>query len=170
MILATFLCVSGAAAQRPALRRAPGFALPDMRQQVYDLGDYRGRWVLLDFMKTDCPHCQQFSGTLEQAKSKYGDKVAVLSVVLPPDNVKLVQEYIAKQKVTVPILFDCGQMAYSYIRPSPANPAIDLPHLFIINPDGYIVRDAVHRESTKGLFEGVDLFAELDKLIGSRSK
>ena len=36
-------------------RRAPGFSLPDLNHKQYDLGDYRGRVVLIDIMKTDCP-------------------------------------------------------------------------------------------------------------------
>jgi len=34
-------------------RRAPSFALPDSNMKSYDILDYRGRWLLLDYMKTD---------------------------------------------------------------------------------------------------------------------
>jgi peroxiredoxin len=154
------LCASGAAQTTP--RRAPGFSLPDAKQNLHDLQDYRGRWVLLDFMKTDCPHCAELSPVLEEAAKKYGKKVAVLSVLLPPDTPANASAYTAKHNMTSPMLFDCGQVAYSYIRPSPANPAVEFPHLYVIDPKGMIVRDLMH--------EGVErtkLMAELDKLIGS---
>jgi len=49
-------------------RRAPSFALPDSTLKAFDLQDYRGRWLLLDFMKTDCPHCKALTQKLEQLK------------------------------------------------------------------------------------------------------
>src|SRR3984893_11564197 len=65
-------------------RRAPGFALPDPEyKHFYDLQDYRGKGVLIDIMSTRCPHCQLLTTTLEQVKARYGDKVAILEVVLP---------------------------------------------------------------------------------------
>src|SRR5216684_2282934 len=77
-------------------RRAPGFALPSPDySHLYDLQDYRGKVVLIDFMSTTCPHCQVLSTTLEKVHAKYGDKVAILSVVLPPDNQATVAKYIA---------------------------------------------------------------------------
>ena len=36
-------------------RRAPSFSLPDSAMRQHDILDYRGSWLLLDFMKTDCP-------------------------------------------------------------------------------------------------------------------
>src|SRR6202158_1725811 len=75
-------------------RRAPGFALPDPEyKHYYDLQDYRGKVVLIDIMSTRCPHCQLLTTTLEQVKARYGDKVAILEVVLPPDNQDSVSKY-----------------------------------------------------------------------------
>src|SRR5690349_13188010 len=76
-------------------RRAPGFALPDLGYtHTYDLQDYHGKVVVIDIMSTTCPHCMLMSTTLEQVKPKYGDKVQVLSVVLPPDTADTVAKYI----------------------------------------------------------------------------
>src|ERR1700675_3718096 len=92
-------------------RRAPGFALPDPDyQHFYDLQDYRGKVVLIDIMSTTCPHCMLLSTTLENVKQRYGDKVAILSVVLPPDNQQTIAKYVATNKITVPIVCDMGQM------------------------------------------------------------
>ena len=48
--------------------------------------DYRGKVLIIDVMKTDCPHCQSVSKLLERVKARYGDKVNILSIVNPPDN------------------------------------------------------------------------------------
>src|SRR6185369_7890260 len=92
-------------------RRAPGFALPDSSIRYYDSQDYRGKILIIDFMQTQCPNCATLSEILEKVKAKYAGKVAILSVVTPPDTPDTVKQYIAGHKLTYPILFDCGQMA-----------------------------------------------------------
>jgi len=37
-------------------RRAPSFSLPDSKLKQHDILDYRGKWLLLDFMQNDYPH------------------------------------------------------------------------------------------------------------------
>jgi peroxiredoxin len=55
---AALLCAAlTLAGQSLSGRRAPSFALPDSSLKSHDILDSRGHWVLLDFMKTDCPHC-----------------------------------------------------------------------------------------------------------------
>lgn len=122
-------------------RRAPGFSLPDINLRQHDMQDYKGKVVLLELMKTDCPRCQVLSKTLEQAKAKYGDKVQVLSIVVPPDNQNTVKQYIATHKITSPFLFDCGQVVAAYLNLSPSNPSIHFPHLIVVDKNGQIRRD-----------------------------
>jgi peroxiredoxin len=122
-------------------RRAPSFALPDSTLKAYDILDYRGRWLLLDFMKTDCPGCKTLTKTLEQLKTRMGAKIAVLSVVEPPENTATVAKYIAETKTTIPIVFDSSQTAIFYFKATPQRPSFDTPHLFAIDPNGMIVQD-----------------------------
>jgi peroxiredoxin len=162
LFLVASLCGAG------ALRRAPGFCLPDSQLKLYDLQDYRGKIVLLDFMRTECPHCKTLSIVLEEVKKKYGEKIAVLSVVMPPDTTATVQAHAAKYKLTGPFLFDCGQAAASYMRPTPQNPSVTLPHLYIIDTAGMIRKDFDYRPDTLKIFEGRALFTELDALLGRK--
>jgi peroxiredoxin len=154
-----------ALAAMSAQRRAPGFALPDSRMQVYDLADYRGKIVLLEFMQTTCPHCQAFADVLHQAELKYGSKVQVLAVVkAPEDDANKVSEYIKAHKVTYPILFDAGQMAFSYVRSG----KLLFPHLYVIDGNGDIRSDYVYDQSTRDVFEGKALFNELDRMVAEK--
>ncbi len=148
-------------------RRAPGFSLPDLNLKQHDLGDYRGKVVLIDIMQTNCPHCQVFSRTLEKVKQRYGDKVMILSVVNPPDTQATVRSYILSHGVTAPVLFDCGQMAASYLKATPEKPRIDVPHLFIIDANGWIRNNYGYSPANKAIFEGTALFTELDSLLGA---
>jgi hypothetical protein len=59
--LAVFLLFSAAAWAGPlAGRRVASFTLPDSQGRYHDVLDYRGRLLLIDIMKTDCPHCIPF--------------------------------------------------------------------------------------------------------------
>ena len=147
-------------------RRAPGFALPDPEyKRFYDLQDYKGKVLLIDIMTTSCPHCMLLSTTLEKVKERYGDKVAVLSVVLPPDNQETVSKYIARNKITVPIVCDMGQMTISYLNAKPTQAHMDVPHLFIVDQTGIIRNDFEYDEKDHSVFEGPGLFAEIDRLL-----
>ncbi len=147
-------------------RRAPGFALPDPEySHFYDLQDYRGKVLLIDIMSTTCPHCQLLSTTLEKVKDKYGDKVGILSVVLPGDNQDTVAKYRSVHKITVPIVCDQGQMTISYMNARPGMGHVDVPHLFIIDQHGMIRNDFKYDESSRPVFEGPGLFTEIDKLL-----
>lgn len=160
-----FTLVLPAVAGELSGRRAPSFALPDMQGKYHDVLDYRGRVLLIDVMQTGCPHCQTLAPTLEKVKAKYGAKVAVLSFVNPPDNPKTVADFIAKYKVTSPIVFDCGQASAIYMMATPQRPSITLPHLFIIDQQGTIREDYSHSDATKTIFEGDALFPVIDKLL-----
>ena len=153
LVILVCLLAALAAADSQSGRRAPGFSLPDSGFNQHDLADYRGKWLLLEFMRTDCPHCKMLSKLLESKKGKYGAKADVLSVVVaPPDNQNTVKAYIAEQKITSPIVFDQGQVALSYFRATPANPSFDTPHLFAIDPNGNIVHDWTQAEVEAGGF------------------
>ncbi len=168
MIAGLLLAASLCSAQGLSNRRAPSWNLPDSTLKHYDLLDYRGKWLLVDFMITNCPHCKSLSAILEKAQTKYGAKASVVSItVTPPENQQTVAAYIKENKITSPILFDMGQVAAIYLMISPQKPNFDTPHLFVIDPSGKIVRDWGYSEATKDLMEGPGnaLFQELDKLI-----
>jgi peroxiredoxin len=154
------------AAQSLSGRRAPSFSLPDSTMTQHDLLDYRGRWLLIDFMKTDCPHCMALSKVMEDIHVQFGAKVALLSVVIaPPDNQQTVAKYVAQTGAkSTTIVFDQGQMAVSYFKATPANPGFDTPHLFIIDPNGMIVKDI----GQSPVLEDSSLIKVLEQVIGSK--
>jgi peroxiredoxin len=138
IVCAAFL-VSG---QSLSGRRAPSFSLPDSKFIQHDLLDSRGHWLIVDFMKTNCPHCNALAATLEAEKARLGAKLGILEIVVPPDNLATVAKYIADTKTTSPVLFDSGQVAASYFKITPANQKpFDTPHWFLIDPAGNIVHD-----------------------------
>ncbi len=168
ILLSVLLLAAAVGAQTP--RRAPGFSLPDSNGQQTDLADYRGKIVLVDIMKTDCAHCGSFARKLEQAQKDYPGKVVVLAIAPAPDNPTTVAKFTAANGVTYPILFDCGQAVYSYVRPNPLRPTIELPRLYIVGPDGMILRDFAYGPQTMEFFEGRGLWTELDRIVAAPKK
>jgi len=164
-ILILLFCAGMALMAQLALRRAPGFALSDgITGQIRDLYDYRGKVVVLEFMKTTCPHCADFAEILAQVQQKYGDRVAVIAVAnIPTDNPTTVKQYVTGHKVTYPVLLDMGQMEYSYVQ----KPNVDLPHVYVIDANGYIRDDYGYGLTTRDIFEGHGLFTEIDRVLGS---
>ncbi|HEV3199689.1 MAG TPA: TlpA disulfide reductase family protein [Bryobacteraceae bacterium] len=159
-ILSTLLCAMALlAAETP--RRAPGFSLPNLKAEQHDLADYRGKVVILEFMQTTCPHCATFIDVLDKVQQKFGSKVAILAVVNPPDNQQAVAAYITGHKIAYPILFDCGQVAYSYVRAV----QFDLPQVYVIDANGMIQRHYEYSALTRDIFEGNGLVSELDRLL-----
>jgi peroxiredoxin len=158
------LFIPALASAQPA-RRAPGFSLPDVNNQFHDPQDYRGKVLLVDIMRSDCPECKPFSQKLEEILKHYGDKVAVLAITNPPDNRARIMQFIAEQKVTYPILFDCGQVAYSFVRPNPMRPSINIPHIYVVDPQGYIRNDFEFSSENQDLFLGNGLYKHIDPLL-----
>ena len=163
-----FLCLVVCAALLPAGelsgRRAPGFSLVDANFIQHDAQDYRGKILLVDFIQTTCPHCGEFSNILQEVVAKYGSKVAVLSIVNPPDTTATVKQFIAQHKLSYPLLFDCGQVAASFVKAA----SFDVPHLFIIDAQGMIQNDYGYSPFSRGIFEGRDLFSELDRMLKAK--
>jgi peroxiredoxin len=169
LLAIVFCCAAAASAQGP--RRAPGFAIPDVKMvtghggKFHDLADYRGKVVVLEFFQTTCPHCGTFADILAQVPAKYGDKVAIIAVAnLGTDTPQQVDQFVNSRKIPYPVLMDQGQMMFSYVQ----TPRADLPHVYVIDGNGYIHADYLYGLTTRDIFEGKGLFIELDKLLGKK--
>jgi thiol-disulfide isomerase/thioredoxin len=112
-------------------------------------------------MQTTCPHCAAFVEVLDKVQQKFGNQVAILAVVNPPDNQQAVAAYLTGHKISYPILFDCGQVAYSYLRAV----QFDLPQVYVIDATGMIQRHYEYSALTQDIFEGNALIPELDRML-----
>jgi peroxiredoxin len=149
-------------------RRAPGFSLADSKFQQHDPQDYRGKVLLVDIMLTTCPTCTQLADNLVQIKKKYGDKIAIISVVTLPDRFADADAFAAQHGITWPIVFDSGQMIASYLEVTPSHPQVHFPHLFVIDGNG-MIRDDYEATDDKSLtIDG--LSAAIDRLLAAPKK
>ena len=160
--LATLLCAAALLFAQP-LRRAPGFCLIDTTGQWRDLADYQGKVVLVEFMKTDCPHCAAFSTVLNNLKSTYGEKLVILAIANPPDSPQTMLQFAGAHKIAYPLLLDQGQVGASYVRAA----SLDLPAVYLVDGAGMIRGSWQNGPLTAGIFEGNGLSREIDKLLGA---
>jgi peroxiredoxin len=149
-------------------RRAPGFSLADSKFRQHDPQDYRGKVLLVDIMLTSCPTCNQLADALVLVKKKYGDKIAVISVVTLPDTFGEADSFAARHGITWPIVFDSGQMIASYLEVTPSNPKVQFPHLFVIDGQGMIRYD--YGESDEKALTVDGLSNAIDHLLAAPTK
>jgi peroxiredoxin len=152
-------CLTLFAANEYSNRRAPGFSLADSHFQQHDPQDYKGKVLIVDFMQTTCPVCMKLADALLQVKSKYGDKLGILSITTLPDNFEKADKFAAEHKIPWPVLFDSGQVMMSYLKVTPANPKVNFPHLFIIDGNGTI------RYDFEGGEDAAEISGQIDKLL-----
>ena len=163
VLLATTLAAT-AFGQGLINRRAPSFSLPDSNFTQFDILDYRGKWLLIEFMMTgdqNCPMCKDITKKLDALQTKHGAKLAVLSIAnTPPETQDTIKKFINETKSKTPILFDASMVAMAYFKATPARPAIDTGHVFAIDPSGTIVQDWAQALVMANTFSG-----EVDKLL-----
>jgi len=61
---------------------APAFRLPDFMGKEYSLKDFRGKFVLLSFIKTRCPVCNRQLNDLSDMSQKLGEDFTNLTIVM----------------------------------------------------------------------------------------
>ena len=152
-----------AAAGANSNRPAPGFSLMDSHFNQHDPQDYRGKIIVIDFMKTECPVCNSLADSLSELQTRYGDRVVFLSIVTLPDTFETADKFAADHQLKSPILFDSGQVMMSYLQLKPTgNMNVHFPHIFVIDQTGMIRYD-VDGSDPKALTVGA-LSGEIEKL------
>ena len=144
-------------------RRAPGFALPDSKMEVYDLADYRGKIVVLEFMQTTCPHCANFADVLREVERSTATKF------------RFYRWWKRQGQPEHRVAVHCGPQNHlpDSVRYGAdgllvcARNILEYPHVYLIDAKGMIHRDWVYSVTTKDVFEGKTLFTEIDRMLTS---
>jgi hypothetical protein len=122
---------------------APAFTLTDTRGKQHNLADYKGKYVVLEWVNLGCPFVKKHyeSGNMQATQKKAVDKGVVwLSV---NSSAKWKQgnlspsawnEEIAERKMssTAVLLDESGAVGQSY-------GAKTTPHMYVVNPDGILI-------------------------------
>jgi peroxiredoxin len=120
---------------------APDFSHPDSAGKAHALGEYRGKWVLIDFWGTWCGPCVQALPTIQTIHEEFKDKgVVVIGLSCnEPKNADPARMFQQK-KITYSLLLDAGKTAAAYHVSA-------FPTLLLIDPEGKIAERHVGNSS-----------------------
>lgn len=122
---------------------APDFTLPDTEGETHTLEDYRGEWVVLEWLNYGCPYVQKHYRTenIPSQQEKWRDEGVVwLAIVSSAPGKQGYYEPAAMNEkseewgshATAVLLDPEGDVGRAY-------EARTTPHMFVINPDGDVV-------------------------------
>lgn len=123
-------------------RRAPGFTLPDFQGKQVSLNDFGGQIVLLQFFQSGCPACRKEAPLLEQLyKSFKAEGVSVIGISHDSGGAEAVKQFSKEFEITYPLLLGDLEVAVRYLGITPQESSFDIPHLYLIDRGGTLVRD-----------------------------
>jgi len=123
---------------------APDFRLEDTNKTIHKLSDYRGKYVVLEWINHDCPFVRKHydGGNMQSLQAKYAQAGVVWFSICSSQHGKQghfhPEEFNALTKVKgaspTAVLLDYteGEVGRMY-------GAKTTPHMFIVNPDGALI-------------------------------
>lgn len=149
------------AAIKPTAKRnpAPAFTLKDSQGKSFNLADYKGKVVLLNFWATWCGPCKLEIPWFMEFEKSYRDKgFAVLGVSMDEEGWDVVKPYLDRVKMNYRVAIGDDMVAQQY------GGVESLPTSFLIDRDGKIA--AVH----VGLVSKSEYQRDIEHLLNSGKK
>jgi thiol-disulfide isomerase/thioredoxin len=114
---------------------APDFAATDATGANFQLSDYAGKVIVLNFWASWCAPCQKEIPWFIEFQRTYGSEgLAVIGISMDEDGWKTVRPVIAAQKINYRIALGDSALAQKY------GGVESLPQTLIIRGDGIVVR------------------------------
>ncbi len=142
--LTMLLAVTFSFAKGPAIgKSAPAFSLTDVSGKTHKLKDYRGKYVVLEWINYDCPFVKKHynSGNMQSLQKTYTDKGVVwlsINSSAPGKQGNFTPEEIVKRSKAHGVSFSAylmdqdGKVGRKY-------DAKTTPHMFVIDPKGKLI-------------------------------
>src|ERR1700690_4643496 len=104
-------------------RKAPELAVQMADGQQLLLSQFRGKVVMIDFVHTTCPHCQNASAIVEGLYKEYGPRgFQPLGVAFNDNASLLVPEFVRMLGLTYPVGVASRDTVLEYLQHSMAEP------------------------------------------------
>jgi DsbE subfamily thiol:disulfide oxidoreductase len=111
-------------------RTAPDFSAALLNGDTFNLADYRGKIVVLNFWASWCPPCQEETPLLTTASGQLGPDVVLVGVDVW-DKAGDAQDFMRQYQVAYPVAHDDGSIAVDY-------GLTGVPETFVIDAEGKI--------------------------------
>ena len=123
----------------PAPRRSPEFEIIEPSGKHTLLSSFKGRVVLIEFLMTNCPHCQRVSrtiGKLHQELGPHGFQAVGISFE-PGVTQRMVTGFVKQFEITFPIGYSSPEAVDSYLSRSVVE-RLMVPQIVVIDREGVI--------------------------------
>jgi thiol-disulfide isomerase/thioredoxin len=111
---------------------APYFKSFDINNKIVDLGDFKGKYIILNFWASWCVPCIAEMPILKGLNDKYADKLVLISISRDHD-ISLFKEAVKKNKMEWINIFNDQNLENLYGRKGP------IPQVYLINSDGDLI-------------------------------
>jgi len=139
---------------------APTFTLPDTHGNEHSLVDYKGKWVVLEWLNYGCPFVQKHyrSGNMQKLQTEYGEEGIVwFSVVssapgkqgyYEPSEMNGVNEEFGNKAAAV-LLDPAGDVGRAY-------GAKTTPQMYVIDPQGVLLYNGAIDDKPSSRLSDID--------------
>ena len=154
-IAAAALFLTAVYADAPQVpRRSPEFALTYVDGSQKLLSSYRGKVILLAFVHTTCPHCQQDCQKFSRLLTEYGSRGFQPLAVAWNENAKAaVPDFARSNNINFPVAYAPRDAVLDYLGMSPMVRSV-VPQLVWIDKKGMIRSQTPALGDDKMLSEG----------------
>ena len=132
------LCAT-APATSPVPRRSPEFPITEPSGKQILLSSFKGKVVLIEFLQTNCPHCQRASRTISRLHQELGPRgFQPIGIALEPGVTPSMVTGFARQfGVTYPMGYSSPEAVDIYLGRSMLE-RLMLPQIVVIDREGVI--------------------------------
>ena len=127
-------------------RQQADFTLAELGGKTWTLKEQLGKVVVLNFWATWCPPCRKEMPDLETLYQQFKDQGLVILAISDEDAGK-VQPFVAKQKVTYPILLDPGRRVNELFQIE------GIPKTFVYDRNGKLVAQSIDMRTRRQFLE-----------------
>ncbi len=144
-------------ATAPELQQAPNVTFYDADGNSYDLADYFGKPIVLNFWASWCGPCKMEMPDFEEKYKVLGDEVQFLMVNMTTsyrESFENATDYVAQQGFTFPVMYDTdGTVMATYGVTS-------FPTTYFLDQDGNLVAYASGAIDAELLQQGIDMITK----------
>jgi peroxiredoxin len=138
-LLATLLGFSALLPAKPPVPRpAKEFSCPDPDGKAISLSKFKGKVVLIQFLITNCSHCQALSRVLTTLQAEYGPQgFQAFGVAINDATPEMVRSYVTDHQIGIPVGYAPRDQVTGYLGVSVLE-RLAVPQVMIIDRRGVV--------------------------------